>query len=127
MASVHEKLGSGVLPRELGDMRLENIPWYDPYEDEMQNKQTFHQLAEELEPMPEVVDHYIEAEILLSRGDEMARGHVLEWSNNANGNIMERAQTFPILDTIMYNVEFAGGKITAMNHQCYCRINVCTV
>ena len=38
-------------------------PWYDPYEDETQNKQTFPQLAEELEPTPEVRDHYIEAEI----------------------------------------------------------------
>ena len=45
---------------------------YDPYEDETQSEQTFLKLAEELEPMPEVGDHYIGAEILLLRGDKMA-------------------------------------------------------
>ena len=57
------------------DIGLENTPQYDSYEDETQNEQTFTQLAEELEPMQEVGDHYIGAEILLPRGDKMARGH----------------------------------------------------
>ena len=38
MARVYEKLGSQVLPRELKDMRLENIPQYNLYEDETQNE-----------------------------------------------------------------------------------------
>ena len=59
---------------------LENTPQYDPNKDKIQNKQSFPQLAEELEPMPEVGDHYIGAEILLSRGDKMARGHVVAHS-----------------------------------------------
>ena len=58
------------------DIGLENTSQYEPYKDETQNKQTFLQLAAELEPMPEVGDHYIGAEILLPRGDEMARGHI---------------------------------------------------
>ena len=77
MARVYEKLGSRVLPSELEDIGLEHTPQYDPYEDETQSEQTFLQLAEELEPMPGVGDHYIGAEILLSRGDKMARGHLL--------------------------------------------------
>ena len=60
MARVYEKLGSQVLPRELEDFRLENTPQYDQYKDETQNNQMFPQLEEELEPMSEVGDHYIE-------------------------------------------------------------------
>ena len=48
MARVYERLGSQVLPRELEDIGLEHTPQYDPYEDEMQNEQTFPQLAGEL-------------------------------------------------------------------------------
>ena len=33
MARVYERLGSCVLPRELEDLGLGNIPQYDPYED----------------------------------------------------------------------------------------------
>ena len=45
------------------------------HEDKTQNEKIFPQLAEELEPMPEVGDHCIGAEILLPRGHMMARGH----------------------------------------------------
>ena len=40
--------------------------------------------------MPEVGDHNIGAEILLPRGDEMAKGHVVALSHYANGNVMGR-------------------------------------
>ena len=114
MARVYERLGSHVLPRELEDLGLEDTPQYDLYEDETQNEQTFPQLAEELEPMPEVGDLYIGAEILLPRGDQMARGHVVARSRDANGNVMGRSHTIPILDTRMYQVEFAGGEVTEL-------------
>ena len=58
MARVYKRLGSPVLPKELEDIELENTPQYDPYEDETQNEQRLPQLAEELEPMPEVGNHY---------------------------------------------------------------------
>ena len=73
MARVHDRLGSHVLPRDLEDLGLEDTPQYDPDEDETQNKQLFPQRAEEPEPMPKVGDHYVGAEILLPRGDQMAR------------------------------------------------------
>ena len=47
--------------------------------------------------MPEVGDHYIEADILLPRGEHMARGHVVAWSCDADGNVMGRIHTNPIL------------------------------
>ena len=91
---------------------LENDPQYDQYEDETQNMQMFPQLAEELKTFPEVRDHYIGAEILLPRGDEMARSHLVAQSCDANRNILNMSHMNPILDTRTYQVEFAGGKVT---------------
>ena len=114
MASVYESLGSWILQRELEDKGLISTPQYDLYEDEMQNEQTFPQLAEELEPMPEVGNHYVGAELLLPRGDEIARGHVVTWSDNASGHVMGRAHANPMMDTIMYQIELAGNKVTEL-------------
>ena len=107
-----EKLVSWVLPRELEDIGLEGTPQSDPYENETQNEQTFPKLVEELEAMPEVVNHYIGAEILLPRGDQMARGHVVAQSCDTNGNVMCGAHANLNLDTRMYQVEFAGDEVT---------------
>ena len=76
MARIHEKLGFWVLARELVDIGLENTRLYDPYEDETEHEHTFPQLAEMLEPTPEVEDDYIGTGMLLPRGDQMARSHV---------------------------------------------------
>ena len=88
MARGYERLGSWVLPRELKVKGLENTLQYNPYEDEMHINLTFPQLTEELEPMPAVGDQYIGAEIMLPRGDKMARSHVVVQSHNTSGNIM---------------------------------------
>ena len=42
----------------------------------------------------------------------MARGHVVAWSLDANGNVMGRAHTNLILDIRVYQIWFAGGEIT---------------
>ena len=39
----------------------------------------------------------------------MARGHIVARDHNVNGNVMGRANTIPIVDTRMYQVEFTGG------------------
>ena len=44
----------------------------------------------------------------------MARGHEVAQSHDVYGNIMGRAHTYPILDTRMYQVEFAGGEVTEL-------------
>ena len=96
------------------DIGLENTPPYDPFEDETQSKLTFLQLAEVLKLMLEEGDHYIGTEILLPRGNEMARDHVVAHNHDANGNVMGWACTNLILDTRMYQVEFARGKVTEL-------------
>ena len=65
--------------------------------------------------MPEVGDYYIGAEILLARGDQMARGHVVVRSCDSNENVMGRSHTNQMLDTKMYHVEFAGVEIKELN------------
>ena len=69
MARVYERLGSWVLPRDLEDIGQENTLEYDLYEEKIQNRKIFPQLAEELESISEVGDHYIGATMLLPRGD----------------------------------------------------------
>ena len=88
MARVYDRLGSQVNPREFEDRGLENTTQYDPYADETQNEQTFPQLEEKLEPMPDAGDYYIGHEILLPRGDQMTRGHAVAKSKDANGYVM---------------------------------------
>ena len=88
IARVYEKLGSWVLSRELEDIGLEIIPQYNRYEDEIQDGQTFLQLVKELEPMPEVTDQYICANILLSKWDD-----VVTQSHDMNKNVIGRAHT----------------------------------
>ena len=114
MARVHEKLASWVVQRALEDIVLKHTPQYDLYEDERQNKQTFFQLTNELKPMLEVADHYIGADVLLPRGDQMTRSHEVVWSHDAIGNVIGRAYENPILDTRMYQIEFDGGEIAEL-------------
>ena len=61
--------------------------------------------------MQEVGDHYRGADILLPRCSQMTRGHVVAWSHDANGHVIGRAHANPILDTRMYQIEFAGDKL----------------
>ena len=64
--------------------------------------------------MPELGNYYIWPEILLLRGDQMAKGHVVARSGDAKGNVMGRSHTNLILDTRMYQVEFNGGQVTEL-------------
>ena len=59
--------------------------------------------------MQDVGDHYVGAEIPMPRGNEMARCQVVVQSCNAGGCTMGHTHTNPIVDTRMYQVEFAGG------------------
>ena len=56
----------------LVDLGVEETPQYDPYEDKLQNAETFPMLDEEQEVTPKWGDQYVNAEILLPRGDKIA-------------------------------------------------------
>ena len=112
MVRVYERLGSHVLPRELEDLGLENTPQYDLYENETQNNQIFTQLAKEVQPIPEVGNHYKGAKKLLPWEEEIARGYIVEQSCDANGNLMNRADTSHSLNTRMYQAKITRGWVT---------------
>ena len=52
--------------------------------------------------MPEVGDCYKGAEILLPRGDEIARGNTVAQSHDSNGNFIGGAHTNLILSSRIY-------------------------
>ena len=64
--------------------------------------------------MQEVTDHDVGAKILLPRGDHMIIGHVMAQSHDADVNVVGRAHANPILDTVNYQVEFAGSEVTEL-------------
>ena len=59
---------------------------YDLYEGKSQNAKTFPILYEEQEVIPGWGDLYVNAEILLLRGDKMTRGQVVQWKQDVDGS-----------------------------------------
>ena len=51
---------------------------------------------------------------MLSGKDQMTRGHVVARKRDKDSNVMGRSHTNSILDTRMYQVEFAGGVATEL-------------
>ena len=49
--------------------------------------------------------------MLLAQGDQRARCHTIAQNHDVNGNVLGRAHAYPFLDTMLYQVEFAGGKV----------------
>ena len=81
---------------DLAELGAWNILQYDPYEDESQNADKFSILDEELEVTPEWEDQYLNAEILLQRGDNMARGQMVCWKHDAHVNPVDRSNQNPV-------------------------------
>ena len=65
--------------------------------------------ADEILPTPEGNDNYVNAEIMLPRGDEMAMGRVTKRARDSDGNPLGNANDNSILDTRQYIVQFADG------------------
>jgi hypothetical protein len=58
---------------------------------------------------PEILDNFISAQVLLPKGDEMVTGKVIARKRNADGVAKGCANANPILDTRVFQVEFADG------------------
>ena len=56
-----------------------------------------------------MAEQYIGAEILLLRRDQVAKGHVVAWSHDANGNVLVRVHTNPILILGCIKLSLVGG------------------
>ena len=84
--STHQRLGPHAMVRYLVKVGVEDTLHYNPYEEELQNVETFTILDEKAEVNPEWSDQYVNAEILLPREEKIARGQVVSQVQEANGN-----------------------------------------
>ena len=90
--------------RDLIELGIADTQQYDPYEDKSQDSKTFPILDKELEVTPELGDLYVNVEIVLPMGNQMARGQIICWKHDANGNLIVRSNLNPILDMYIYEV-----------------------
>jgi hypothetical protein len=58
---------------------------------------------------PEFLDEYISAHVLLPKGDSYVKGHVISCKRDDDGNVRGKANTNPILDSRVYEVQFSDG------------------
>ena len=70
---------------------------------------------QELEPTPDLpTDTYLNASIVLPRGDKLVRGKVVSRKRDVDGNPIGREHQNPILDSRQYEVEFPDGEVTEL-------------
>ena len=99
--------------RDLVGLGVEVTLQYNPYEDELQNAKMFPMLDKEPEVTPEG-GQYVNAEILLPRGDTTARGQVVCQKHDTDGKLIGRSNQIPIFVTCLYEVEFPWGEMTEL-------------
>jgi hypothetical protein len=62
-------------------------------------------------PMPEAGDNYVNASLMLPRGNSLARGTVIGQKRDSRGNPIGNANANPIMDSRVYCVEFDDGDV----------------
>ena len=100
--------------RDIVELGVDDTPQYDPYEEGLQNDETFPMLSEEPEVIPEWWNQDVNAEVLLPRGDRIARGKVVHQKQDAYGNPFDRSSQNLTLDKCFNEVGFPGGEITEL-------------
>ncbi len=82
-----------------------------PYLEEAEMEKTFSVLEEEV--TQEAGDEYVQAFIMVLHGNTFAQGTVVSHKHNAEDNVIGHANENPILDSCLYDIEIANGKVTA--------------
>ena len=114
MESLYQRLVPCAVAGDLANLGAEDILQYDPYENESLNEEAFLICDEEPEVTPEWGDQYLNAKLLLLRGDKMARVWAVHQKHDANGNSVGKSNMKSILDTPLYEGVFLGGEITPL-------------
>jgi hypothetical protein len=83
--AIERKLGPSVKPEDLDEDNLE-MPTFEPYDDDDGGSIPSAKDAEK-EPMPEVGDGYLNAEVLLQRGDQTKTAKVIGCKCDAFSNL----------------------------------------
>jgi len=104
----HERYGPAMTAKDLVDEDIET-PAYDLYEDDDGER---HEHCEEADVTPEEGDQYLNAQVLLQKGDGFKTGKVVRRKRDVDGTLKGTANTNPILDTRAYEVEFPDGEVS---------------
>ena len=107
--SIRKKLGAEMDSIDFPSDNFET-PTYELYQDGNRDGQTRVPDVEDV--MPEAYDLYLNAEVLLPRGDGLKTGKVKRRKRDADGELRGLANNNPILDTRTYEVEFPDGQVT---------------
>ena len=94
MESLHQAMGPFTTLRDLVNLEVEETHQIDSYVNNSQNAEMFPMLDEEPGVNTEWGDQYVSANMLLQRGDEMARGQVVCQKQDANGNLIGRSNQY---------------------------------
>ncbi len=94
------------------DVGLINTPDQQPCQDDKNTMTTFPIFKGEV--TPEAGNKCIQALIMLPCGSTFAFCTVISSKHNAEGNIIGHAHKNPILDTCLYDIEFANFKVTTL-------------
>ncbi len=107
-----ERLGDKLTGAELEEVGVLDTPEYLPYADEDQNEMTFPDLDDKV--TPEAGDEYVHASVMPPRGSQMMQGTVKARKQDLDGNLIGRRSDNPILDTLLYDIEFPDGEVTLL-------------
>ncbi len=66
------------------------------------------------EVTPETGDEYLQASIMIPQGNTFACGTAVSCKHDAEGNIVGSAHDNLILDSCLYGIKFADGKVTTL-------------
>ena len=91
------------------------IPDHDIYKYDTTDGACSKSPPEELDPTPDAApDHYLNASVVLPRGDKFSRGKVIGCKRDNEDNLIGRANEKKILDTRRYEVDYGDGEIAKL-------------
>ena len=108
---IHSRLGPPASTQDFEEDYL--TPKFELYEDNDGNGVP-HAKECEYEPTPITYATYIGADGVLPKGNDMVSGTVKSRVKYFEGQPIQKADENPILDTMVYNVEFSDGEITEL-------------
>jgi len=117
-ASIRRKLGDHLLTEENLSFAIDSDELRNALSDVADDDDGIYQPVEPEADRPdldefdeETLDKLLSAEVVLSKGDLQYVGKVINRKRDLDGNPIGRANTNPILDTRIYEVEFPDGTI----------------
>ena len=126
-SNIKERFGTDVSPGYFPGIHLEDTPLYEMYEDDITYAEgglvsnteddEYPDMDTGLDievPTPEANDNYLNASVMLPRGESYSRGKFIGRKRDAYGNTVGRSNDNSILDTREYSVEFDDGEVSEL-------------